>query len=157
MNQLTIFIHICNIDSIYVERVIMENPEFDLNSLLEITLKTEDDFLKIKETLTRIGVSSKKDMKLFQSCHILHKRGKYYIVHFKELFSLDGLPSDIDETDIGRRNMIAKLLQDWGLLNVVNMDKMNSILTPINQIKIISHKEKHDWELCPKYHIGKKK
>ena len=135
----------------------MENPEFDLNSLLEITLKTEDDFLKIKETLTRIGVSSKKDMKLFQSCHILHKRGKYYIVHFKELFSLDGLPSDIDETDIGRRNMIAKLLQDWGLLNVVNMDKMNSILTPINQIKIISHKEKHDWELCPKYHIGKKK
>lgn len=135
----------------------MENPEFDLNSLLEITLKTEDDFLKIKETLTRIGVSSKKDMKLFQSCHILHKRGKYYIVHFKELFSLDGLPSDIDETDIGRRNMIAKLLQDWGLLNVVNADKMNSILTPINQIKIISHKEKHDWELCPKYHIGKKK
>jgi hypothetical protein len=135
----------------------MENPEFDLNSLLEITLKTEDDFLKIKETLTRIGVSSKKDMKLFQSCHILHKRGKYYIVHFKELFSLDGLPSDIDETDIGRRNMIAKLLQDWGLLNVVNIDKMNSILTPINQIKIISHKEKHDWELCPKYHIGKKK
>jgi hypothetical protein len=135
----------------------MENPEFDLNSLLEITLKTEDDFLKIKETLTRIGVSSKKDMKLFQSCHILHKRGKYYIVHFKELFSLDGLPSDIDETDIGRRNMIAKLLQDWGLLNVVNVDKMNSILTPINQIKIISHKEKHDWELCPKYHIGKKK
>ena len=96
-------------------------------------------------------------MKLFQSCHILHKRGKYYIVHFKELFSLDGLPSDIDETDIGRRNMIAKLLQDWGLLNVVNIDKMNSILTPINQIKIISHKEKHDWELCPKYHIGKKK
>jgi len=135
----------------------MENPEFDLNSLLEITLKTEDDFLKIKETLNRIGVSSKKDMKLFQSCHILHKRGKYYIVHFKELFSLDGLPSDIDETDIGRRNMIAKLLQDWGLLNVVNIDKMNSILTPINQIKIISHKEKHDWELCPKYHIGKKK
>lgn len=135
----------------------MENPEFDLNSLLEITLKTEDDFLKIKETLTRIGVSSKKDMKLFQSCHILHKRGKYYIVHFKELFSLDGLPSDIDETDIGRRNMIAKLLQDWGLLSVVNVDKMNSILTPINQIKIISHKEKHDWELCPKYHIGKKK
>ena len=135
----------------------MENPEFDLNSLLEITLKTEDDFLNIKETLTRIGVSSKKDMKLFQSCHILHKRGKYYIVHFKELFSLDGLPSDIDETDIGRRNMIAKLLQDWGLLSVVNVDKMNSILTPINQIKIISHKEKHDWELCPKYHIGKKK
>jgi hypothetical protein len=135
----------------------MENNEFDLNSLLEIIINKEDDFLKIKETLTRIGVSSKKDMKLYQSCHILHKRGKYYIVHFKELFSLDGLPSDIDETDIGRRNMIAKLLQDWGLLKVVDQDKMNSLLTPINQIKIIPHKEKDNWELCPKYHIGKKR
>lgn len=135
----------------------MENNDFDLNSLLEVTLKKEDDFLKIKETLTRIGVSSKKDMKLYQSCHILHKRGKYYIVHFKELFSLDGLPSDINETDIGRRNMIGKLLQDWGLLEVVDKEKMNSLLTPINQIKIIPHKEKNNWELCPKYHIGKKK
>jgi hypothetical protein len=135
----------------------METNEFDLNSLLEVNLAKEDDFLKIKETLTRIGVSSKKDMKLYQSCHILHKRGKYYIVHFKELFSLDGLPSDIDETDLGRRNMIAKLLQDWGLLKVVDQDKMNSLLTPINQIKIIPHKEKDKWELCPKYHIGKKK
>jgi hypothetical protein len=96
-------------------------------------------------------------MKLYQSCHILHKRGKYYIVHFKELFSLDGLPSDINETDIGRRNMIGKLLQDWGLLEVVDKEKMNSLLTPINQIKIIPHKEKNNWELCPKYHIGKKK
>jgi len=134
----------------------MGNTEFDLNSLLEISLKADDDFLKIKETLTRIGVSSKKDMKLFQSCHILHKRGKYYIVHFKELFLLDGLTSNIDESDIGRRNMIAKLLQEWGLLSVVDNDKMNAILTPINQIKVIPYKEKENWELCPKYHIGKK-
>ena len=135
----------------------MENNSFDVGSLLEVTLKTEDDFLKIKETLTRIGVSSKKENKLYQSCHILHKRSKYYIVHFKELFSLDGLPSDINETDIGRRNTIAKLLQEWGLLTVIDSDKMNSILTPVNQIKIIPHKEKNQWELCPKYHIGKKK
>jgi len=135
----------------------MQNETFDVGSLLEVTLKNEDDFLKVKETLTRIGVSSKKDKKLYQSCHILHKRGKYYIVHFKELFSLDGLPSDINESDIGRRNMIAKLLEEWGLVGVVDKDKMNSILTPINQIKIIPHKEKGEWELCPKYHIGKKK
>jgi hypothetical protein len=135
----------------------MQNETFDVGSLLEITLKNEDDFLKIKETLTRIGVSSKKENKLYQSCHILHKRGKYYIVHFKELFSLDGLPSDINETDIGRRNTIAKLLEEWGLLAVVDKDKLNSLLTPINQIKIIPHKEKNQWELCPKYHIGKKK
>ena len=134
----------------------MGNTEFDLNSLLEISLKADDDFLKIKETLTRIGVSSKKDMKLFQSCHILHKRVKYYIFHFKDLFLLDGLTSNIDESDIGRRNMIAKLLQEWGLLSVVDNDKMNAILTPINQIKVIPYKEKENWELCPKYHIGKK-
>lgn len=135
----------------------MQNDSFDVGSLLEITLKNEDDFLKVKETLTRIGVSSKKDKKLYQSCHILHKKGKYYIVHFKELFSLDGLPSDINESDIGRRNMIAKLLEEWGLLAVADKDKMNSILTPINQIKIIPFKEKLEWELCPKYHIGKKR
>jgi len=143
--------------SFFVERIIMENNSFDVGSLLEVTLKNEDDFLKVKETLTRIGVSSKKDKKLYQSCHILHKRGKYYIVHFKELFSLDGLPSDIDESDLGRRNMIAKLLEEWGLVVVVDKEKMNSILTPINQIKIIPHKEKGEWELCPKYHIGKKR
>jgi hypothetical protein len=143
--------------SFFVERIIMQNDSFDVGSLLEITLKNEDDFLKVKETLTRIGVSSKRENKLYQSCHILHKRGKYYIVHFKELFSLDGLPSDINETDLGRRNTIAKLLEEWGLLSVVDRDKLNSILTPINQIKIIPHKEKHQWELCPKYHIGKKK
>jgi hypothetical protein len=143
--------------SFFVERIIMQNDSFDVGSLLEVTLKNEDDFLKVKETLTRIGVSSKKDKKLYQSCHILHKRGKYYIVHFKELFSLDGLPSDINESDLGRRNMVAKLLEEWGLVSVVDKDKMNSILTPINQIKIIPHKEKGEWELCPKYHIGKKR
>ena len=135
----------------------MQSDSFDVGSLLEVTLKNEDDFLKVKETLTRIGVSSKKEKKLYQSCHILHKRGKYYIVHFKELFSLDGLPSDINESDLGRRNMIAKLLEEWGLVSVADKEKMNSILTPINQIKIIPHKEKGEWELCPKYHIGKKR
>lgn len=135
----------------------MQSDSFDVGSLLEVTLKNEDDFLKVKETLTRIGVSSKKEKKLYQSCHILHKRGKYYIVHFKELFSLDGLPSDINESDLGRRNMIAKLLEEWGLVTVADKEKMNSILTPINQIKIIPHKEKGEWELCPKYHIGKKR
>ena len=135
----------------------MERHTIDISELLEVQLKDEESFLKIKETLTRIGVSSKKEKKLYQSCHILHKRGKYYIVHFKELFLLDGLPSDMDETDIGRRNTIGKLLDEWNLLTVVDKDKMNSILTPINQIKIIPFKEKTDWELCPKYHIGKDK
>ena len=124
---------------------------------VEINLKNKEDFLKVKETLTRLGVSSKKEKKLYQSCHILHKRSKYYIVHFKELFLLDGLSSDIDETDIGRRNTIAKLLEEWNLLTVVDKEKLNSILTPLNQIKIIPFKEKTEWELCPKYHIGKGK
>jgi len=135
----------------------MERITIDVSELLEVQLKDEESFLKIKETLTRIGVSSKKEKKLYQSCHILHKRGKYYIVHFKELFLLDGLSSDIEENDLGRRNTIAKLLEEWNLLTVVNKDKMNSILTPINQIKIIPFKEKTEWELCPKYHIGKGK
>lgn len=135
----------------------MQKQKIGVEDLLEVTLNKSDDFLKIKETLTRIGVSSKKEKKLYQSCHILHKKGKYYIVHFKELFSLDGLPSDIDENDIGRRNSIAKLLEDWGLLNIVNKDKVMSLLVPINQFKIIPHKEKNEWELCPKYHIGKKR
>jgi hypothetical protein len=133
------------------------NSNIDINDLLEVQLKDSECFLKIKETLTRIGVSSKKENKLFQSCHILHKRGKYYLVHFKELFLLDGLSSDIDETDIGRRNTIAKLLEEWNLLTVVNKEKMNSILTSLNQIKIIPFKEKQNWVLCPKYHIGKDK
>jgi hypothetical protein len=134
----------------------MEQHNSLVDSLLEVSLAKEDDFLKVKETLTRIGVSSKKDKKLYQSCHILHKKGKYYVVHFKELFLLDGLESDITETDIGRRNTIAKLLEEWGLLNVVDKEKVNAILTPLNQIKILPHKEKGEWELVPKYHIGKK-
>ena len=128
-----------------------------VDTFVEVELQDPQNFLKIKETLTRIGVSSKTEKKLYQSCHILHKKGKYYIVHFKELFLLDGLSSNMDETDLGRRNTIAKLLEEWNLLTVVDKDKVNSILTPINQIKIIPHKEKNEWELCPKYHIGKKK
>ena len=107
--------------------------------------------------MTRIGVSSKKDNKLYQSCHILHKRGKFYIVHFKELFALDGLPTDIDDTDIGRRNTIANLLSEWGLLDIVDSKKANDPIASLAQIKIISHKDKNNWELVPKYHIGKKK
>ena len=127
-----------------------------VENLVEIRLKTDDDFLKIKETLTRIGVSSKKENKLYQSCHILHKRGKYYIVHFKELFLLDGLESDIDETDIGRRNMIITLLVDWGLCEIVDAEKIKTPILSLKQIKIITHKDKQDWQLIPKYHIGKR-
>lgn len=125
--------------------------------LLEVRLKAEDDFLKVRETLTRIGVSSKKDNKLYQSCHILHKRGKFYIVHFKELFALDGLPTDIDDTDIGRRNTIANLLEEWGLVEIVDSKKANEPIVSLAQMKIIPHKDKQNWELVPKYHIGKKK
>lgn len=130
----------------------------DISNLVEINLVEEDDFLKVRETLTRIGVASKKDKILYQSCHILHKRGKYYLVHFKELFALDGKPTDISENDLARRNTIAKLLEDWGLVTVVIPEQIE---TPepifLSQIKIISHKEKQDWELVPKYNIGKKK
>lgn len=128
-----------------------------IEDLLEIDLPNEENFLKVKETLTRIGITSKKENKLFQSCHILHKKSKYYIVHFKELFLLDGLESDIDDNDIGRRNCIAKLLEEWGLLTIKDQDKVNSNIAGLNQIKIISHADKVNWELCPKYHIGKKK
>ena len=128
----------------------------NIEDLLEITLKDPEDFLKIKETLTRIGVSSKTDNKLWQSCHVLHKKGKYYIVHFKELFLLDGLSSNIEENDLARRNTIAKLLEEWGLLTIVNGSKAEALLAGINQIKIISHKDKNNWELIPKYTIGKK-
>ena len=127
-----------------------------IEDLLEVTLAKEDDFLKVKETLTRIGVSSKTENKLWQSCHILHKKGKYYIVHFKELFLLDGLSSSIDENDIARRNTIAKLLEEWGLLKIVDGVKVESNLAGINKIKIIPFKEKTNWELIPKYHIGKR-
>lgn len=125
--------------------------------MLEVRLKAEEDFLKVKETLTRIGVSSKKDNKLYQSCHILHKKGKFYIVHFKELFALDGLPTDIDDTDIGRRNTIANLLEEWGLVEIVDSKKASDPIVSLAQMKIISHKDKGNWELIPKYHIGKKR
>ena len=131
--------------------------EIGVEDLLEIDLLNPENFLKIKETLTRIGITSKKENKLFQSCHILHKQSRYYIVHFKELFLLDGLESDIDANDIGRRNRIAKLLEEWNLLKVKDQDKLNSNMVGLNQIKIISHADKSQWELCPKYHIGKKK
>lgn len=125
--------------------------------LVEVTLNEKDDFLKVRETLTRIGVASKKDRIIYQSCHILHKQGKYYIVHFKELFALDGKPTDISENDLSRRNAIAKLLADWGLVTIVNKDKAeNPAPIFLSQIKILSHKEKDDWELVPKYNIGKK-
>jgi hypothetical protein len=126
-------------------------------NLVEVTLKEKDDFLKVRETLTRIGVASKKDKTLYQSCHILHKQGKYYIVHFKELFALDGKPTDISENDLSRRNAITKLLQDWDLVTIVNKDQVEEP-APIflSQIKILSHKEKDEWELVPKYNIGKK-
>lgn len=129
----------------------------DVKDLVEITLKEEDDFLKVRETLTRIGVASKKEKTLYQSCHILHKRGQYYVVHFKELFALDGKPTDISDNDLSRRNAIVNLLEDWGLVTVVNKSK-TEIPAPIflSQVKIISHKEKKDWKLVPKYQIGKK-
>ena len=127
-----------------------------VEDLVEIDFNEPDDFLKIKETLTRIGVSSRKENKLFQSCHILHKRGRYYIVHFKELFALDGLHSDIDDNDIARRNKIIKLLEEWGLLDIIDKEKVKEPICEINQLKILSYKDKGDWELCPKYHIGRK-
>ena len=131
--------------------------DIEIGDLLEVTLAKEDDFLKVKETLTRIGVSSRKEKKLWQSCHILHKRGKYYIVHFKELFALDGLPTNLSDDDIGRRNTIANLLEEWELIGIVNPEQSEEPVTPISKIKILPYKEKGDWELCPKYHIGKKK
>tara|TARA_Y100001938_G_C7940598_1_gene354121 strand:- start:6 stop:416 length:411 start_codon:yes stop_codon:yes gene_type:complete len=134
-----------------------EYKQINVEDLVEVTLEKDDDFLKVRETLTRIGVSSRKEKKLFQSCHILHKRGKYYIVHFKELFALDGLKTDISESDIGRRNAIAGLLEEWGLLEIVDYDSCQEPITPLSQIKILSYKDKDDWELCPKYHIGKSK
>ena len=134
----------------------MENERLTAEDLIEIKLTTDDDFLKVKETLTRIGVSSRKDKKLYQSCHILHKRGKYYIVHFKELFGLDGLPSEMSENDIGRRNTIVSLLEEWGLVEIVDDDWECEPAASMGQIKIIPHKEKNEWDLIPKYHIGKR-
>jgi len=126
-----------------------------LETLVEVKLKEREDFLKVKETLTRIGVSSKKEKKLFQSCHILHKQGLYYIVHFKELFALDGKSTDFDEEDRGRRNTIAALLEEWSLVQVVDSEKIKEPRAPMNRIKILSHKEKPEWTLVSKYNIGK--
>ena len=124
--------------------------------MVEIRLKSPDDFLKCRETLTRIGVASRSEKKLYQSCHILHKQGKYYIVHFKELFLLDGKHSDFSENDIHRRNRITKLLSDWGLVEVVN-EQMIEEASSVSQIKILPHREKNEWTLVPKYSIGSKK
>lgn len=124
--------------------------------MLEIVLNEPDDFLKVRETLTRIGVASRKEKKLFQSCHILHKQGRYFIVHFKELFLLDGKKSNLEESDIQRRNTIATLLSDWGLIQLVN-EEVAKDCAPLRQIKIIGFKEKSEWELCPKYNIGNNK
>tara|TARA_Y100000817_G_scaffold86838_1_gene67456 strand:+ start:2553 stop:2993 length:441 start_codon:yes stop_codon:yes gene_type:complete len=130
--------------------------EPNLSSLVEIKLNDDEDFLKIRETLTRIGIASKKDRTLYQSCHILHKRGKYYIVHFKELFALDGKSSNFDDNDIARRNTIANLLAEWGLLSLVDESKSSDVTVPLSQIKIIAHKNKSDWNLVAKYNIGNK-
>ena len=129
--------------------------EWTPSSMLEVTLNEPDDFLKVRETLTRIGVASRKDNKLYQSCHILHKQGRYFIVHFKELFLLDGKKSNLEENDIARRNTIAQLMSDWGLISIDSSKKVEP-LAPMRQIKIIPFKEKNDWELCPKYNIGNK-
>ena len=129
--------------------------EWNPSNMLEVTLNEPDDFLKIRETLTRIGVASRKDNKLYQSCHILHKQGRYFIVHFKELFLLDGKKSNLEENDVARRNTIAQLMSDWGLIEIYNKELMEP-LAPLRQIKIIPFKEKQEWELCPKYNIGNK-
>jgi hypothetical protein len=138
----------------------MSNEFFRVNlpgyNPLEVTLAQPDDFLKVRETLTRIGVASRKEKILYQSCHILHKQGNYFIVHFKELFALDGKQADLSDNDIERRNTIAKLLSDWGLVKVVNMDNIKN-LAPLSQIKVIAFKDKDEWDLQTKYNIGKKK
>ena len=132
-----------------------EETQWSPESMLEVSLKEPDDFLKVRETLTRIGVASRKDKKLFQSCHILHKQGRYFIVHFKELFALDGKHSNLSENDIERRNTIAQLLADWGLISIVNPNIAEN-KAPLSQIKVISFKDKGNWTLETKYNIGKK-
>jgi hypothetical protein len=127
----------------------------DINNLIEVTLPEPDNFLKVRETLSRIGVASRKEKILYQSCHILHKQGKYYLVHFKELFLLDGKKSDFSEDDVARRNTITNLLAEWGLVDLVDPEKTKEPTAPLSQIKIISHKEKPDWTLVTKYTIGK--
>jgi len=139
-----------------VEKENNEIKEWVPADMLEVTLNEPDDFLKIRETLTRIGVASRKDQKLYQSCHILHKQGRYFIVHFKELFLLDGKPSNLIENDIQRRNTIATLLSDWGLVTMLKPSQAKDT-APLRQIKVIPFKEKSQWELCPKYNIGNTK
>ena len=129
--------------------------EWTPSSMLEVTLNEPDDFLKVRETLTRIGVASRKEKKLYQSCHILHKQGRYFIVHFKELFALDGKHANLTANDVQRRNRIARLLADWGLISVVKSESVTDI-APLNQIKVLSYKDKGDWILEQKYNIGKK-
>jgi hypothetical protein len=130
---------------------------YGIEDMLEISFKENDDFLKIRETLTRIGVASRKDKTLYQSCHILHKRGKYYLVHFKELFALDGKESTITENDLARRNSIARLLDEWDLLSILDEEQSSSPLAPMSQIKVLPHKEKPEWNLVAKYNIGNAK
>lgn len=128
-----------------------------VESMVEVKLRSAEDFLKIRETLTRIGVASRRDKVLFQSCHILHKQGRYYIVHFKELFALDGKPTNFSDEDKARRNTIANLLAEWELIDIVDSERTKDPVSPLNQIKILAHKEKHEWKLEAKYNIGKKK
>ena len=136
----------------------VKEPEVNWNQemMVEVQLGEPDDFLKVRETLTRIGVASRKEKKLYQSCHILHKQGRYYIVHFKELFALDGKHANLTSNDVQRRNRITQLLSDWGLIEVVKTDSIGDI-APLNQIKVLSFKEKDEWTLETKYNIGKKK
>ena len=132
----------------------MDEVNWTQEQMLEVGLNEPDDFLKVRETLSRMGVASRKERKLYQSCHILHKQGKYYIVHFKELFALDGKQTNLTENDIARRNTISNLLKDWGLISIMG-DSSN--VAPLSQIKVLSFREKDEWELCTKYNIGKKK
>ena len=129
----------------------------DLADMIEVKLSNEESFLKVRETLTRIGIASRKNMTLYQSCHILHKQGKYYIVHFKELFALDGKPTNFAEDDIARRNTIANLIAEWGLVSLVDSEKTKEPTSPLSQIKILPYKDKDEWNLVAKYNIGRKK
>ena len=133
------------------------NSDWDASQMVEVKLGAPDDFLKVRETLTRIGVASRSERKLFQSCHILHKQGKYYIVHFKELFALDGKASNFSENDKARRNTIANLLAEWELISLADAEKTEEPTVPLSQLKILSFKEKDEWELTPKYNIGNKR
>ena len=137
---------------------VVKEPEVKWNpdQMVEVTLNEPDDFLKVRETLTRIGVASRKEKKIYQSCHILHKQGRYFIVHFKELFALDGKHANLTQNDVQRRNRIVQLLVDWGLVDILNADKIQDI-APLNQIKVLSYKDKGDWILETKYNIGSKK